>query len=262
MKRRSLILNFFVIASAMIVSCETEPILFSGPYFVRFTEVTDFARESHSKIINLEVHQAGTAPVEDIKVTYSISGNGREGVDYKIVSERGVVTIPKGEYIGNIQILLLNNSNNILRTQDIIFTLRSTNSPDVKVGQGESAIGHTMTFTIFDDCILGGDYIGKRSAFAVPVDDITITSVDCEKYILSNWNIGIFSSPFDFNLNFIDNGDNTLTIPVQESDNLPTSAASISGTGVVNPVTREITMNVQLLEFDNSPTVTFTLIPD
>jgi hypothetical protein len=262
MKKHLLILNFFVIASAMIIGCETEPILFKGPYFVRFTEVTAVKKESYSKVINIEVHQAGTAPTEDIKVTYSVAGNAREGVDYKIVSERGVVTIPKGEYFGNIQIQLINNSNNILRTQDIIFTLRSTDNADVKVGQGESRIGQTMTFTILDDCILAGDYIGKRGAFSVPVDNITITSSDCENYILSNWNIGIFGSPFGFPLHFVDNGDNTLTIPEQESDNLPTSAATISGSGVVNPVTREITMTVQLVDFQNSPSVTFTLISD
>ncbi len=262
MKKRFLIFNFFVVAFAMIISCETEPILFKGPYFVRFSEVTGFEKESHSKVINIEVHQAGPAPTEDIRITYSIGGNAREGVDYKIVNERGVVTIPKGEYFGNIQVQLINNSNNILRTQDIIFTLRSTNTTEIKVGQGESQIGQTMTFTILDDCILAGDYLGKRGAFSVPVDNITITSGDCENYILSNWNIGIFGSPFDFSLNFVDNGDNTLTIPEQESNDLPTSVATISGSGVVNPVTREITMTVQLVDFDNSPTVTFTLISD
>jgi hypothetical protein len=261
-KKKLLQLNLLVVALLFAVSCETEKILFDGPYFVRFTETTDFARESHSKPINIEVHQAGTAPAEDIRVNYTISGNAREGVDYKILGERGVVTIPAGAYVGNIQLQLINNSNNILRSQDIILTLKSTSDSDVKVGQGESAIGQKMTFTIFDDCILSGDYLGKRGAFSVPVDDITITSSDCEKYLLSNWNIGIFSSPFDFNLNFIDNGDNTLTIPDQESDNLPTSIATINGSGVVNPVTREITMTVRLVDFENSPTVTFTLTPD
>jgi hypothetical protein len=262
MKKKIISFTLLFIALLFIASCETERIVFQGPYFVRFTETTDFARESHSKPINIEVHQAGTAPTQDIKVNYTVGGSAREGVDYKILGERGVVTIPAGAYVGNIQIQLINNSNNILRSQDIVFTLKSTSTSDVKVGQGESAIGQTMTFTIFDDCIVSGDYLGKRGAFSVPVDDITITSSDCEKYLLSNWNIGIFSSPFDFNLNFIDNGDNTLTIPDQESDNLPTSIATINGSGVVDPVTREITMTVRLVDFDNSPTVTFTLIPD
>jgi hypothetical protein len=262
MKKKILQLGLVVITLVFGIRCETEKILFTGPYFVRFTETTDFARESHSKPINIEVHQAGTAPAQDIKVNYTIGGSAREGVDYKILGERGVVTIPAGAYVGNIQIQLINNSNNILRSQDIIFTLKSTSTPDVKVGQGESAIGEKMTFTIFDDCIVSGDYIGKRGAFSVPVDDITITSSDCEKYLLSNWNIGIFSSPFDFNLTFIDNGDNTLTIPDQESDNLPTALATINGSGILDPVTREITMTVRLVDFQNSPTVTFTLIPD
>jgi hypothetical protein len=191
-----------------------------------------------------------------------VGGNAREGVDYRILGERGKVVIKKGEYFGNIQIQLINNSNNILRSQDIVFILRNADQDDLEVGQGQSAIGNKFTFTIFDDCILGGNYLGSRSAFAIPVEGITITSEDCEHYVLSNWNIDIFNTPFDMDLTFIDKGDNTLIIPLQEEDALPSSLATIKGTGIVNPVTREINMTVQLVDFQGQPEVSFTLIPD
>ncbi len=63
------------------------------------------------------------------------------------------------------------------------------------------------------------------------------------------------------NLNFIDNGDNTLTIPRQEEEEIDDELATIEGTGVVDPVTREIIMNVTLVDFEDQPQVTFTLKP-
>jgi hypothetical protein len=244
------------------VSCETERVLFKGPYYVRFTEANAFSKESFSKPINIQVHNAGPAAAGDILINFSVSGNAREGVDYVFVSEKGTVIIKKGNYFGNITIKLLNNSNNILRTQDIIFTLLGTNAVDVKVGQGESNIGNSFTFTIFDDCLLGGYYSGTSSTFSVPVTGLTIVSDDCERYILSNWNIDFFNTPFDMDLIFIDKGDNTLDIPQQKEDNLPDALSTIIGTGVVDPVTREINMTIQLLDFEGQPEVSFTLIPD
>ena len=253
-----------LLASVLFIgwSCETEKVVFKGPYYVRFTEPSSFARESFSKPITIQVHYAGPALAEDLTVSYSVGGSARAGVDYIIPGEDGKVVIPEGKFFGNIELQLINNSNNILRSQDIIFTLNGINNSGVKIGQGNSDIGKTFTFTIFDDCILGGNYVGLRSAFSIPVDDISITSEDCERYILSNWNIDIFNTPFDMDLVFIDKGDNTLTIPVQEEDNLPEDLATIAGTGIVDPVTREINMTIQLLDFEGQPEVSFTLIPD
>ncbi len=60
---------------------------------------------------------------------------------------------------------------------------------DLDIGQGVSESGRTYTLTIQDDCILGGDYYGIEKTGDVPVDDITISSLDCEEYALSNWNV-------------------------------------------------------------------------
>ena len=260
--RQNIINSLLALTLLVAAACEPDPILFKGPYHVRFTEPEDFARESYSKPISIEVHHAGPAPQEDIAISYTIGGNAREGVDYIILGDRGKVVIEAGEYFGEIQLKLINNSNNILRSQDIVFTLRSVDDSDLQVGQGTSAIGNIFTFTIFDDCILGGNYLGSRNAFALPVEGITITSEDCENYLLSNWNIDVFNSPFDMDLTFIDKGDNTLVIPLQEEDALPASLATIKGTGVVDPITREINMTVQLMDFEGQPEVSFTLIPD
>jgi hypothetical protein len=245
----------------LLTGCETDRIVFEGPDYVRFSETADSRKESFSKVIQIPVHLAGPARDEDVTVQYTIKGNARPGIDYVILGEEGHVTIEAGEHFGYIDLQLINNSNNIIRSQDIIFTLLSSNS-DLRIGQGDSQIGKQFTFTIFDDCILGGNYKGRISAFSIPTEGITITSEDCETYRLSNWNVGIFNTPFEMDLTFTDNADNTLTIPSQEEDVLPEELATIKGIGTVDPVTRVITMTIILVDFEGAPEITFTLLPD
>lgn len=247
---------FILLGSA----CETEPIIFTGPYFVRFTETSLSLKESFSKPVLIEVHQAGEALEEDLVISYKVSGNARAGIDYAIAGEAGRVTIKKGEYTGTISVSLINNANNIIRSQDLILTLESSSASERKIGQGKSNIGSTFTLTIIDDCILGGTYIGQRSSVNQP--GITITSSDCETYTLSNWNINLFNTNTPMDLIFIDNGDNTLTIPEQEEENLVDESATIKGTGVVDPLTRVIIMTITLVDFDGQPQVTVTYLPD
>lgn len=244
-----------LVCIALSLGCETDPIIFNGPYHVRFTNATRTEKESYSRTIMLEVHVAGPAPNEAITIDYTIGGDARENIDYLILGNRGKVVIKKGEYFGNIELKLINNSNNIIRSQDIIFTLSGVNNSEFRVGQSKGGIGKSFTLTIVDDCILGGYYTGTRSAFQIPVKDITITSQDCENYRLSNWNIDIIDWPFDLGLNFTDNGDNTLTIPLQD-ENL-----KIHGIGAVNPSTREIVMTLTFVDFDNEE-ISFTLKPE
>jgi hypothetical protein len=245
----------------IITSCETEPVIFRGPYHVRFTEASAYDKESFSKPIDIQVHVAGPAPTEELTIGYLIEGNAREGVDYVILDERKKVRIAAGEYFGNIRIQLLNNANNILRSQDIVFTLISADQDNLEIGQGASAIGKAFTFTIFDDCILGGSYSGERTAGSDLYTDISITSQDCETYLLSNWNVDVFSTDQEMDLIFIDNGDNTLTIPDQEEEFIDDELATIRGSGVVDPVTREIIMTVILVDFDDQPEVSIVYKP-
>ncbi len=251
---------FLYVLLLAVSSCETVPVIFTGPYFVRFTEAEQTKRESYSKVIEIEVHNAGPALEEDISVNYKISGSAREGIDYTILTNREKITIKKGEYVGTIKIQLINNANNILRTQDIVFTLQNVSAPTLQVGQGESFIGKTFTFTIVDDCILGGTYTGTRGS--PPIENITITSSDCEIYTLSNWNINIFTSSTEMDLKFVDNGDNTITIPQQEEENINPEVATIKGSGVVDPTTRKIIMTIILVDFEDQPEVSFTLTPN
>ena len=255
MKKLSLYILLLVFSA-----CETDLVIFTGPYFVRFTEAAQTEKESFSKPIEIEVHNAGPALEEDITITYKISGSAREGVDYTIVNERRKVIIKKGEYVGKIKINLINNANNILRSQDLVFTLESVSGGNLQIGQGESFMGKTFTFTIVDDCILGGTYLGARGSSTLP--NITITSSDCETYTLSNWNINIFSSSTEMDLKFIDNGDNTLTIPQQEEENLNEDMATIKGSGVIDPTTRKIMMTIILVDFDKQPEFSITLTPN
>lgn len=261
MKRFYKVIRMLLLPCLIITACETDPIIFNGPHFVRFTETEAFARESYSKPIPLEVHLS--QPVtEAVTITFTVGGNAREGVDYVIVGEPRSLTVPAGQRFGKIEIELINNSNNILRSQDIVITLTGVDNGQLGIGQGKSGIGKTHTFTIFDDCILGGYYSGRAGPATLPVRNLSITSTDCERYLLSNWNIQIFNTPFEMDLIFIDNGDNTLTIPQQEEDQLPENLATISGTGFVNPLTREIEMTITLHDFQDEPSVSFTLLPD
>ncbi|MBN8575446.1 MAG: hypothetical protein J0L66_00815 [Cytophagales bacterium] len=251
-----------LILASVLVSCETESILFKGPYHVRFTNATETQKESYSKTIQIEVHLAAPSREQDVVVQYAISGSARENVDYRIVGTRGSITIPKGKYFGNLEIQLINNSNNILRSQEIIFTLTSVNDSDLAMGQGKGAIGKTFTYTILDDCVLGGFYYGTRNAFTIPVRNITVTSSDCETYRLSNWNIDVFQFSDPLGLTFVDNFDNTLTIPEQEQPELSSSVATIRGSGIINPVSRQITLTITLVDFSGQPSVTINLFPD
>lgn len=261
MIKRETISKYFFALLLLLAGCETDRIIFTGPYHVRFTEATGFQKESYSEIIEIEVHNVGPAIDEDVTLGYTIGGDAREDVDYVILDERKKIKIAAGEYFGYIRIKLINNANNILRSQNIVFTLQTTNRDGLEIGQGTSAIGRTYTFTIIDDCILGGTYTGRRTATSTAYEDLTVTSQDCETYTLSNWNIDVFSSSQEMDLTFVDNGDNTLTIPDQEESNLSDDLATIRGTGVVDPTTRQIFMTITLVDFEDSPQVSFTLTP-
>jgi hypothetical protein len=132
----------------------------------------------------------------------------------------------------------------------------------VRVGEGVSQIGKDFTLTIQDDCILGGDYYGVPSDNGSPVDGINITSLNCEQYTLSNYEVDIFNI-VDHPLSFIDNGDNTLTIPPQKDDFLPADSSTIDGFGIVDPVTRKLSFTVRFpgLAGKKDP-ISFQLIPD
>lgn len=265
MKRSNKILSILIaVATSLTLACETEKIVFDGPYFVRFSKTTITEKESRIPTLKIEVHNAGPAPKRDITINYTIGGSAREGIDYTIVGKRGEVEIESGEYFGYIELKMINNSNNILRSQDVILTLQTVedNSEKLYLGQGASQIGQSCTITIQDDCILGGNYYGVRTAASVPTEGITITSLNCEDYTLSNWDISIFNFPDLRDLTFIDNGDNTLTIPPQEDDTLPEELATIDGSGVVNPATRVITFTIRLVDFEEQPTFTFNLMPN
>ncbi len=259
MRKISIIKTSILLILLIALSCETEKILFTGPYHVRFTDESITKKESFSDAIKIEIHKAGPAPAEDLTINYTITGSARAGIDYAIVGEQNTVTIKKGAYFGYIEVLLINNANNILRSQDIIFTLQSTSDSKIEVGQGPSAIGKVFTLTIQDDCILSGLYNGTVNALDVPIEGISITSSDCENYLLSNWNINFFSPPYDYSLTFIDNGDNTLTVQEQGSEE------TIEGKGVIDPITRKISFELLYKyeedEVEKEDTYTFTLTP-
>lgn len=245
------------IIMVFLVGCETDPRIFTGPYHVRFTENSQAEKESSTRIIKISVHLVAPALEEELNIAYDISGSARENIDYTILGTRGSVQIDAGNYFGYIEVKLINNANNILRSQDIVFTLRSTNAGSLGVGQGEGGIGRQYTLTINDDCILGGEYLAGRGTPATPV---AITSQDCEKYTLSNWNINLFTTTTPMDLEFVDNGDNSLTIPEQEEENIDEDFATIRGTGVVDPVSGKIILTITLMDFEEQPTITLNLV--
>ena len=255
--------HYILIAGILFFgACRDNETIFTGPYHVRFTEVVMTELESHSPVIPISVHLVGPQLNEDIEMTYSLSGDAREGKDFEIVSERGIVIIPRNSSFGYIDLKLINNSNNILESQDIVFTLESVSPASLGIGFGDGVkAGRQLVFTIKDDCILGGSYTGFYKVNTVPVDDVKIGSNDCITYLLENWDINVFDFPDKRNLIFTDNGDNTLTIPEQEEETFNPEFATLRGNGIVNPVTREITFNIELVDFENSPVITLKFKP-
>jgi hypothetical protein len=117
---------FIFLAGAVCMlaySCEKKEIVFEGPYYVRFSDSTAFASESVNEPIKIAVHNVGPQLDTRIKVKYVVSGTAREGIDYRIEGTKGEVIIPSGESFGYITLQLLNNSNNILESQNVVFTI-------------------------------------------------------------------------------------------------------------------------------------------
>ena len=251
-----------LIFSILVFACRENEIFFEGPYFVRFTEESGSELESYTDIIPLSVHLVAPQVDERITINYSISGTAVEGKDFEILGNRGTVVIPRNDSFGFIDLKLINNSNNILETQEIVFTITSVSPSNYEIGYGSGVrIGNKMTFTIVDDCILGGTYSAISDVSSTTYDGIRISSSDCITYRVSNWDINIFEYPTTRDLLFTDNGDNTLNIPQQEEDTLPVELATITGDGFVNPETREVTLNIQLIDFTDSPIISVKYTP-
>ncbi|WP_420147973.1 hypothetical protein [Spirosoma sp.] len=259
-----------VLLMAGVLACEKSDVdrTFEGPYFVRFTDTTLTYKESYSQPISIKVHNVGPQLNEPITINYTVSGTAREGKEYSIVGTKGTVVIPANKSTGAIQVKLINNANNILGAQTLTFTITSVQPSNLQIGLGsgnsDARIGKSLVLTIQDDCLLGGAYSGSSRVGnqTYTISDAAITSTDCKNYVLSNWNIGVFNfNAIKSPLTFIDNGDNSLTIPSQSNVNLGTNE-TIKGTGAWNPRDKKITLNLQLLlkltEPERDTTISFT----
>lgn len=270
MKLTHKIVSFlFVLSIVSLVACEEQKILFEGPSFVRFTDTTLTYKESIGQPITIKVHIVGKPVNKAVTVSYTIGGTAREGRDYTIEGTKGLVTIPANKYFGTISVNLINNANNILDSQNIIFTLTDVNpSNDLQVGFGkDNKIGKSLTLTVQDDCLLSGFYTGSRPGYSSVVNNIEISSLNCKEYTVANWNVGVFNfNATKAKINFIDNGDNTLTIPTQVSPDLSSPYDTLRGNGLWNPQTRAILLNIRLKlpvsdTKDTVITVPFTFTP-
>lgn len=251
-----------LLAGLWLSGCEEQQIIYEGPNFVRFSDSTLSFKESYSKAIKIKVHNGGKVLNESINIKYTIGGTAREGRDYRIEGTKGTVIIPVGQSFGEITLYLLNNANNILESSTIEFTLTSVSPSDkIKVGFGEGGLGQKMVFTIRDACIMDGIYSGRLPVGnqAFQLADIDISSTDCKRYTISNINVGLLGFPQFFNwespvgfeaerpkLDFIDNGNNTLTIPQQVIPQFASGYDTLSGTGVWNPVNKQITLSIKM----------------
>jgi hypothetical protein len=255
-----------LLVALFFLSCKEDDLTFKGPYHVRFTDTLLTVKESINTPLKIPVHNAGPLLNEEIKIKYTISGTARKGVDYTITGKEGEVTIEDGESVGYINVNIINNANNILETQDIIFTITEVTPDKLQIGRSkEGIIGKSLTVIIEDECILSGIYkaFPPDTLSDLPnIKDIAISSADCNEYTLSNWDIYITSYfPYSKDLTFIDNGDNTLTIPEQEESALPSERATMKGEGFVDPTTKKITLNIQFVDFTDQPTFKIELYP-
>jgi len=249
------------------VACEKKELLFEGPHYVRFTRPDTTVRESYTKPMRLLVHNAGPQLSEPITVRYVVGGNAREGIDYRILSEKGRVVIPANQSFGHVDVQLINNANNILSTQDLIFTITEVTPASLRIGFGSGEIGKISRITIADECILSGAYTAVFQArsqnFTKPGVRITGIGNECREYRVSDWNVGLFGiNALKPDLLFVDNGDNSITIPPQREDFLSAPRDTIRGDGFFNPSDQSLTLNIQLqlqLEDNRDTTLIYTL---
>ncbi len=247
------------------VACEKKEIIFEGPHYVRFTRPDTTLRESYTKPMRLSVHNAGPQLPEPITVRYLVSGNAREGIDYRILSEKGKVVIPANQSFGYVDLQLINNANNIISSQDLVFTITEVTPARLRIGFGSGEIGKTSRINIADECILSGAYTAAFQAGnqTITKEKISITSTDCREYRVSDWNVGLFGvNALKPDLVFIDNGDNSITIAAQREDFLSAPRDTIRGDGFFNPSDQSVTLNIQLtleLEDSRDTTVIYTL---
>ena len=212
------------------------------------------------------MHNVGPQLDQPITINYTVTGTAKAGRDYTIQGTEGSVVIPAKKSTGNIVLKLINNANNILESQSLTFTLTSVQPSTLQVGFGkDNIVGKQLKFVIQDDCLFGGFYTGtqKYGAQTASVSNVEITSSDCKTYTLSNWNLGIPFLSFDAihpPLTFVDNGDNSLTVPSQGNSELG-STDTIAGTGAWNPKDRRITLNLKFklaLSSGKDTTLTYT----
>ena len=260
--RLGLGLIIFTLIALAVSSCEEQRIIYDGPDYVRFTDTSLVYKESYGKIIPIKIHLVGKPSETPINVTYSVSGTAVDGRDYRIIGEKGSVSIPAGAYFGEIELELINNSNNILRSSEILFTINAVSRGEewIQVGTGKNlSIGNSLRFVIEDDCLYGGYYNATRAGSTRVEKDVAITSSNCVDYILSNWNIDLMRFNADrLTLHFKDNGDNSITIPVQYNTIL---GDSLMGNGAWDPRTREILLNITIKTQVNSGADTLISLP-
>lgn len=247
------------------VSCERKETIFEGPYYVRFTRSDTTVRESYTKPMRLSVHNAGPQLSQPITVRYLVGGSAREGIDYRILGEKGKVVIPANQSFGYVNLELINNANNIISAQDVVFTITEVTPPNLRIGFGSGEIGKISRLTIADECILSGTYTASFSGNnqTVSKQGVNMTSTDCREYRVTDWNVGLFGiNALKPDLLFIDNGDNSITIPAQREDYLSAPRDTIRGDGFFNPSDQSVTLNIQLqleLEDNRDTTLIYTL---
>lgn len=261
---KSVIFVFLMVSAGLwLAGCEEERITYQGSNFVVFNDTALSFKESYSKAIKIKVHNGGAVLNESINISYTVGGTAREGRDYRIEGTKGTVIIPVGQSFGEITLYLLNNANNILESSTIEFALTAVKPADkVQVGFGKGGMGNKMVFTIRDACLMDGLYTGQLPVNATQsyqLADIEISSTDCKRYTISNINVGLvgfqqffnWEAPVGFQaekptLDFIDNGNNTLTIPQQVIPQFASGYDTLSGTGVWNPVNKRISLNIKM----------------
>lgn len=241
-------------------ACEKKESIFEGPHFVRFSYTDTTVRESYTQVIRIPVHNAGPQLSTPITINYVVGGSAREDIDYRILGRKGSVEIPANRSFGYIQLQLINNANNILESQDIVLNLVEVTPQSLRIGLGSGETGKTARFTILDDCILSGTYTGVNNNLrtAPSQSGIAITSTDCKVYTVTNWNLDIWAKLSDVDsanvfgfraikpsLQFEDTGDNSLVIPKQVKSELYAPYDTIQGSGSLNPLNGQVTLNVQ-----------------
>lgn len=211
---------FIALSALLLTGCENDPITYSGPDFVSFSEATisKAVRAGEDGIVTVGI---GCANKSSEARTFTVSVDAAnttavEGTDFEFVSKS--VTIPAGEYVGKIQIK--GNYDN-LTPEGVVLTLKlDADASMIQEGTTHSIKINLSRFFEFNMEWLVGAWLAQDVKNGAVLDmtgygdfyDVEIEKVDENTIVIKGFFQGL-PSELEATVDW-DNG--TISIPIEQ----------------------------------------------